>query len=1037
MDHTAYNYRNWQNARLNSPFIKHAEIFDQSDQVKEGIWNPPIAKPTQYVSSSYIQHSESSECAGVILNNVQESMQWDDLDCNSLSFNSMVVCETYDKKQQNIPTSLKWEHNAHFCPSRWTFIGSHCFRMISINSRNKDICNNLGGEIFTFNYLTNISYFRMYEDIFKKLLKDKTHSFYMNANSQSGCIILKWSSSQRDWVSQTLNCDFAFNISENVLCEQTLMLFRELCHYSQFQCLDKTCILDKYVCDGEHDCLNGEDEWYCDNCSHSFSSLNKNCYHPSRRNTYTAPTCRYFDYKCLSGECISYDFVCDCKQDCSDGSDEFCHSDICYDKICSQYKGEDALRDQYIHFLNKSSVGEYSRSLCTLEEVTLCTESSSECYLRDKVCIYETYQDQHIGSCQTGAHLQGCGNFECPGMFQCQNGSGYCVPYKQVCDSIVDCPSGQDEHECPPFRSCPGMLKCKADDICVHPRDQGDGIINCPMSADDEFVCHDVLCPEMCQCFGKIMVCTGGEKQLPAVLSRSINALFLVNNSLQSVNLHDLACNYLLGLDLSYNAIDTTIWSENINCNNLVSLHISHNNIGNLIFNKSKSLSSLVKLDFSFNFVSVLTKESFRGVPNLMEVNASYCAIHVIQFDALVSLVKIQTIDLSNNFLHSLPSEYLSNLINLRSFYIQNNWLIFSIGDVDLFSMLDIRYLDADPESLLCCFIKAHKRVCVQTPGSNTCQKRLLNNFVPYLLTIESLLIVFLNMVTMLYHFISQFSFLKAPIITLATFNTLIGIYVAGLIISDHHTSSNFYFYKNKWMESSICKTGIFISTIALVGNAMQCFYLAYVTYHGVTNVQEGWHKKINNKKRKKCIIICGLTWMVSCLTGYFMIQKVSDINFSTTLCLPFTSLALKITPAIVIRTIIEGCLYLAALILHACMLIYVRKVETASKRMGAASYTHKYLQLRVFLHLSVNASCFLVDMFLLAYLRFTKEKPGSDWHVYILATCLPIHALFNPVNHTFAARQFIRFVVNEVTLVFVKLYAALFSRRKVPITEE
>ena len=302
-----------------------------------------------------------------------------------------------------------------------------------------------------------------------------------------------------------------------------------------------------------------------------------------------------------------------------DGSDEVCPSTACYDKTCSQFDGEDILRDEYIMHLQSKinpSPADKNKNICNISEITHCDDHSQQCYLRDKVCVYERLHNQTIASCQSGAHLQDCYDFDCPGMFFCYKDKAYCIPYSHVCDGIVDCPSGEDENSCENKKGCPGMLKCKHDNICVHPRDQGDGVMHCPLSGDDESLCKDYMCPHRCKCIGRVYICSNINIAEPPQVSKSVNALFLSHNLISANNLTNFQCKYLHFIDLSHNMIERVRFlGAKESCKYLIRLDISHNNINEIRFNKYGILPILGKLDLSYNPVRYIEEDSFLACP--------------------------------------------------------------------------------------------------------------------------------------------------------------------------------------------------------------------------------------------------------------------------------------------------------------------------------------------------------------------------------------------------------------------------------------
>ena len=72
------------------------------------------------------------------------------------------------------------------------------------------------------------------------------------------------------------------------------------------------------------------------------------------------------------------------------------------------------------------------------------------------------------------------------------------------CDGSSDCADGDDEEGCDDF-VCSGALRCRLDNICIHPIiDICDGVIHCLLSGDDESYCDMFSCPRTCVCRGSV-----------------------------------------------------------------------------------------------------------------------------------------------------------------------------------------------------------------------------------------------------------------------------------------------------------------------------------------------------------------------------------------------------------------------------------------------------------------------------------------------------------------------------------------------------
>lgn len=93
------------------------------------------------------------------------------------------------------------------------------------------------------------------------------------------------------------------------------------CAPGQFQCQDKSCILDIYICDGQTDCSNNEDE-YGDLC---------------QRN-------RHLFFNCDINQYIPLSFICNGEKQCLNGEDEY----NCFPENQNKYHKQTML-DRRIH----------------------------------------------------------------------------------------------------------------------------------------------------------------------------------------------------------------------------------------------------------------------------------------------------------------------------------------------------------------------------------------------------------------------------------------------------------------------------------------------------------------------------------------------------------------------------------------------------------------------------------------------------------------------------------------------------------------
>ncbi|XP_048738543.2 uncharacterized protein LOC125653234 isoform X2 [Ostrea edulis] len=142
-------------------------------------------------------------------------------------------------------------------------------------------------------------------------------------------------------------------------------------------------------------------------------------------------------FHCGNTELISKLFVCDGKNDCSDGSDE---------------------------------------TNCT----TVCTDTQFQCDSGD--CISISLYCDFVPHCPDRSDESECIRRQCNSReWMCS--SGQCIPANSWCDLKLDCVDGSDERDC---ESCSHGFECY-DQTCIHPSKVCDGFIDCSgFFAEDE-----------------------------------------------------------------------------------------------------------------------------------------------------------------------------------------------------------------------------------------------------------------------------------------------------------------------------------------------------------------------------------------------------------------------------------------------------------------------------------------------------------------------------------------------------------------------
>lgn len=163
----------------------------------------------------------------------------------------------------------------------------------------------------------------------------------------------------------------------------------------------------QWVCDGEADCIDSEDESIDQGCS-------------------IINGCSALSFRCQNGQCIDPSFVCDGVPDCTDESDEHDH--------CSDVVEANCAKDEYkCHNLK-------------------CISMTNVCDLKDDC---GDNSDEHHENCKNSTFL--CGG---PNLWRCLN--GVCISESQMCNGMDDCGDYSDEKSC-------GINECALlDNLCAH-----------------------------------------------------------------------------------------------------------------------------------------------------------------------------------------------------------------------------------------------------------------------------------------------------------------------------------------------------------------------------------------------------------------------------------------------------------------------------------------------------------------------------------------------------------------------------------------
>ena len=538
-----------------------------------------------------------------------------------------------------------------------------------------------------------------------------------------------------------------------------------------------------------------------------------------------------------------------------------------------------------------------------------------------------------------------------------------------LCDGNPDCPDGEDEESCNDFQ-CVGLLRCREDDICVHPTDICDGIIHCLLSADDEHLCHMLTCPEHCTCRGSAVFCTQMKyiSDVPLLSTAVIlqNCVVLIKDSLH----HLSTVLYLKMLHCTFpgNAVTPKIFTD---VSNILTLILAYNNIHSVTYNSFIAMRKLTYIDMRNNYIHEINSFNFVGLTSLESLYLYNFQITTLNIYSFYGLNFLKILNLSSNALTTLIRLCFYGPISIITVDLRYNklmsmeMLLFPVGLVNVKLYFD--------EALYCCFIGTAQHCYLDgyhQPSDNQCKAMLDNTSIDIVDMVFSMIVLSLHLIALVFQgthetMSSHVGLLKH----LAMANSVLTIYLILYCVPRLLYKSELLYLNTLWLQSNWCHL---LEAIFFIGYvAPKCFWFLLVVnqFIAIRYVFRECNRSIS------LIYIPGCVWLTILLlaVGQQRITQGNCIVCSPLLISYELSDGIQLTLLIAVMTIV-GLMIVGMAIMH--YLIIARVKKSNSRVRSTIGNTHiKSIKSKAMLTLSIQLILWMSMSIVSFYTYLTPEN--------------------------------------------------------------
>ena len=702
-DGSPYAYQNWllkastlSSATFIKPYLKADGVNYWTRELRDAFSTPQ--------PSNISNHN----CTAMFLLNKYTPV-WIKVPCELRMGYSKIICEDQHHTASASINPLVISRSHRECPLGWLFFQAYCHVILkfaselSIQNRlSADFCNDFEDSWLVG--LEHLDYLKLY---FPIILGEKPIEYLLmrtNATIRQGqpvCALIPSDLETRRDIQRYPDdlyqsaCNSLSDIAHGAVCQMEVhQINQNSCFVGLYQCEDKTCILEKYICDGTEHCPDSTDETSCTDVCMTTNGMRTKASHCFTKCHEPLCHCSWNYFQCLQGGCVPWWAVCDCIADCPDGSDEtqcaYCRS--VYKQVTHHLGFHDSGYTQ-----TNGSTARLAPN-CTSLGFSPCGSMSSDCFPTEALCVFDRLPGSKIRHCINGAHLLNCYNFECPNYYKCS--FAYCIPLFKVCNGEFDCPNGEDEVSCD-VGKCPNLLKCANEGSCVHPKDIHDDVTQCMLTGDDEDPLIADSCPDSCICRGYSLKCNYVNLMAIPNVYYQIKRLYLRHSKFGYSKDSFTAFHELLGLDISNNNLSQLYPNLFASQSQLIILNLSHNNLKHITLSSFVGLFNLRYMNLQFNPVETLDSFSFSSLTAIDYLDISQLKISHIENKVFYGMKHCRQLNLSFNVISKIAPGAFLGLPQLNVLDLQGNPILaFGLVEFSTIRTLPVVYM---PAAEFCC----------------------------------------------------------------------------------------------------------------------------------------------------------------------------------------------------------------------------------------------------------------------------------------------------------------------------------------------